>query len=210
MSDFQDRLRRVLANRHSPEAAAFYKTLLEYIDKRVAKVSRVRCRGLLTESEREEVVADVLLVLMSRSLSSFRGGTMPELIAFVRTICDRTLWRAAGARIKERKVVEALTPHPVGHRRMLRSNSSDGFVELTPSSPLASSDQAYLVALLESGSKANHARACGVSRAAVTQRIQRIRARIAELPDPERMAHDVWITQRAREALEVDAAASPH
>ena len=86
MSDFRDMLGRVLANRHSPEAGAFYRTLLEYIHRRVSMRARMRWRGLLTDSEVEEIVADVLLALMTRSLSSFHGDSMPELIGYVRTI----------------------------------------------------------------------------------------------------------------------------
>ena len=61
------------------------------------------------------------------------------------------------------------------------------------------------MSLLEAGSKAALARRVGVSRAAVTQRVQRIRQRIDALSGHDRMAHDVWMTQEARHALEATA-----
>ena len=65
--------------------------------------------------------------------------------------------------------------------------------ERVAESPLSEADQAYLRQLLAAGSKAELARRAGVSRAAVTQRVQRIRRRVAELAPRERSSHEVWL-----------------
>jgi DNA-directed RNA polymerase specialized sigma24 family protein len=83
----------------------------------------------------------------------------------------------------------------------------DEEVELAVDSPLRPKDQAYLLELLQAGTKAELARRTGVSRAAVTQRVQRIRSRIDALAQQDRLTHDVWMSQAARRVLE---RAEPH
>jgi hypothetical protein len=194
-------LRRVLANRHGPEAAALFQTLLRYIDKRVALQIRTRCHGLLSDTDHEELVGEVLYQLMRGGLARFRGDTMPELIGFVRTATDRITWRAADKRLRERDAVAAVqaaddTPWT---RDTVRAEAHA--VEITAASPLSDDDQDYLRELLFAGSKAELARRREVSRAAVTQRIQRIRDRLNALPAPARAAHEAWLHALAAETL---------
>jgi len=202
--DLQRRLRLLIADRHSADAAHFFQLLMKYVHRRTMSVSR-RCGNALATSEQEEVVADVLLQLMQSALASFRGHTVPELYAFVRTIADRTTWRVI--RRKEREadtlqgegaeVVEgwmAVVPRP------------DAKAERLADSPLSDKDQGYLLELLKAGSKAELARQAGVSRAAVTQRVQRIRLRVEELGPQEQMAHDVWLRRTARRVLQEEHA----
>lgn len=197
--DIRRQLRLLLADRRSPEARALFEVLTRYAHKRVAMVSR-HCGGALSEAEQEEAVGEVLLQLMQGSLAAFRGDSLPELLGFVRTIADRTTWRVVRRRDRERALIHAdaelvedwnaAMPRPDAH------------LETVPDSPLPEADQAYLVDLLRAGSKAELARRAGVSRAAVTQRVQRIRGRIDELAPHARMAHEVWLSQAARRAIE--------
>lgn len=199
--DLRKQLRLLLSDRHSLGAKAMFEVLSRYTHRRVSVVSR-HCGNALGDSEQEEVVGEVLLQLMQGSLASFRGETLPELLGFVRTIADRTAWRLIRRRDRERsllqsdgRIVEEWTaslPRPDAH------------IEVVPDSPLPDADQDYLIRLLEAGSKAEYARRSGVSRAAVTQRVQRIRHRISELPAMDRMAHDVWLNQAARRVLETE------
>lgn len=199
--DLRRQLRLLLSDRHSLEAKAMFEVLSRYAHRRVSVVSR-HCGNALSEGEQEEVVGEVLLQLMQGSLVAFRGETLPELLGFVRTIADRTAWRLIRRRDRERsllhtdgRIVEdwtATLPRPDAH------------LEVVPDSPLPDNDQAYLIELLQAGSKAEYARRSGVSRAAVTQRVQRIRHRISELPAMDRMAHDVWLNQAARRVLETE------
>ena len=201
--DLRRQLRQLLADRRSPQARALFEVLCRYTHKRVAIVSR-HCGGALVEAEQEEAVAEVLLQLMQGSLVTFRGETLPELLGFVRTIADRTTWRIIRRRDRERSLIQgeaalvedwnAALPRPDAH------------IETVPNSPLPEVDQAYLLELLQAGSKAELARRAGVSRAAVTQRVQRIRARISELPAMARLAHDVWLNQAARHVVETEPA----
>lgn len=206
--DLRRRLRLLVADRHSAEAAALFHLLMRYVHKRVINVSRT-CGNALQQSEQEEVVADVLLQLMQGSLASFRGESVPELLGFVRTIADRTTWRKV--RRKEREQ-QALTG--VGSEVIVDWTSTppspDRHLETVPDSPLSDNDQGYLLDLLRAGSKAELARRAGVSRAAVTQRVQRIRSRVAELAPQARMAHDVWLRQSARGVLEDQADSYEH
>jgi len=197
--DLQRRLRLLIADRHSAMAAQFFQLLMAYVHKRTVSVSR-HCGNALTASEQEEVVADVLLQLMQGSLASFRGHTVPEMYAFVRTIADRTTWRVIRRKEREAETLQGEGAEVV-ERWMASLPRPDAGAERAPDSPLAEKDQAYLRELLRAGSKAELARQCGVSRAAVTQRVQRIKLRVAELGQQERMAHEVWMSRTAREVL---------
>lgn len=200
--DLRPQLRLLLCDRHAPEARALFDVLVRYGHRRVALVSR-HCGNALAEAEQEEVVGEVLLQLMQGSLSSFRGETLPELLGFVRTIADRTTWRAIRRRDRERNLLQADSELAVDWTANLPR--PDAHLEVVPHSPLPEADQQYLLELLRAGSKAELARRSGVSRAAVTQRVQRIRARIAELSSMSRMAHDAWLNQAARRTLEAEA-----
>ncbi len=199
--DFRRQMRRLLANRDAPEAVAMYQVLMKYAHKRVLRVSG-RCGGRLSPSRQEELVADILLQLMDGGLARFRGGSLPELLAFVRTIADRTTWRAVRAADRERATL-AENHGEIPRGWSSRPRAPDD-LEIDAESALSQADRDYLLALLRAGSKAELARAAGVSRAAVTQRIQRILARVEALSPGERMAHEVWLRRSARAVLEAE------
>jgi hypothetical protein len=83
----------------------------------------------------------------------------------------------------------------------VRLPAPDAQSERVARSPLTESDQAYLIELLQAGSKAELARRAGVSRAAVTQRVQRIHSRVRELATQDRIQHEVWLEQAARRVV---------
>lgn len=200
-------LRALLADRHAPEAVALLQVLLRTAERRVARVVGTRWRSLLTDGDVEEIVSDVTLQLLMGALARFQGDTLAELVAFVRTVTDRTLWRTIDRRLRQER---ALTGPD---RQVLldwtrHAPSPDALVELAPDSPLSEEDQAYLEALLAAGSKAEHARRQGVSRAAVTQRLQRIRSRLDALAPEQQEAHEAWLHNAASEAL--DRASGAH
>lgn len=191
---FRLQLQRVASNRHSPEAAALYKVLFEYVE---ARIRRIASRIRLPRCEQEEIVGEVLVQLMKGGLASFRGGSLPELLAFVRTIADRTAWKRVRKRDRERNALDSAEASAAGE--WMRSGPGTPETELVVDTPLADKDKAYLLDLLKAGTKAEFARRKGVSRAAVTQRVQRIKSRIAELEPGKRMAHEVWLHHAARE-----------
>ena len=197
--DVQGPLRRCIADRRSPEAAALFQVLMQYAHRRTLVVSR-HCGNALTASEQEEVVADVLLQLMQGALAAFRGDSVPELYAFVRIIADRTTWRVIRRKEREVDTLDGDGAEAVeGWQGSLPRPAADA--DRLADSPLPEKDQEYLLELLRAGSKAELARRSGVSRAAVTQRIQRIRARIDALTPGLRSRHEVWLRRAARDAL---------
>ena len=153
-----------------------FQTLLKYTHKRVLTIDR-RCGGRLAPVRREEIVSDVLLQLMQGSLARFRGDSLPELLGFIRVIADRCTWRVIRRCERERKALVGVGSDEVRSWTHLPA-APDEHLEVVAQSPLSENDLAYLRSLLEAGSKAEFARQSGVSRAAVTQRVQRIRARI--------------------------------
>lgn len=197
--DVRRHLRLLLANRRSPEAMALFELLSRYTHRRVGAVSR-RCGSALAHSEQEEVVADVLLQLLQGSLATFRGETVPELMGFVRTIADRTSWRTIRRRDRERTLLQTEAAEFV-EDWSARMPAPDAHGERKADSPLPDADQAYLMSLLEAGSKAELARRAGVSRAAVTQRVQRIRSRVSDLASDARIRHEVWLNQAAHRVV---------
>lgn len=199
MSDLQHDIQRLVADRHSPEARALYGTLASYIERRINGVARQAAPDLLSACECEEVAADVLYQLIATSLAQFRGETLGELIAFVRTISDRTLWRKIKRKAREKKALR--DDRPEIERWNSQAPRPDDLVHLVPDLPLPEADEAYLRALIEAGSKAELARQRGLSRASVTQRVQRIRRRIDQLEPQQQLAVDAWMEQVAREAL---------
>lgn len=189
-------LEQLLTDRRSPEARQLYLTLARYIDRRVSRTTHYRYADVLGHADQEEIVGEVVLQLMSGSLARFRGHTIGELLAFVRMICDRTVGHTARKRIRERdtlagearEAIAAWTPH---------SPQPDQVIRLVPETPLTEADAAYLQTLLEVGSQAALARAQGVSRAAVTQRLHRIRDRVAAMTPEAQESTRAWVQAMA-------------
>lgn len=200
MSEIRDQIRQLALDRHSAESKALFITLIKYVESRVKTVARNTASDLLAGSELEEIVSDVMLQLMSGSLAQFRGGTLPELLAYVRTVTDRRLWRVGRRKIKERKALELLDAE-VSRAWSRTIAPPDEQVVIIPETPLSEQDQVYLRDLLHAGSKAAYARENSLSRAAVTQRVQRIRKRIDALDAMEQMAVDAWLRHTARNVL---------
>ena len=197
MTDFRRSLRLLLADRHTPETRAFYERLLGYIDRRARLVWRSCYRDLLSEAQVEEAVAEVLKRLITGALASFRGETINELFAFVRTITDRCVWRLAQRAIRERDVLKGEGAEAaLGWFGTVRH--PEDLVEVIPGVALSEIDQGFILALLEAESKVEYSRRHGVSRAAVTQRVQRIKRRIARLDPQERTAVDAWLSIQDR------------
>ena len=199
MSELQSQVRLLTADRQSPEARALYATLARYVDRRVHGVVRHAASDLLSNSEVEEVVADVLFQLVTGSLLQFRGEVLGELMAFVRTVTDRRLWRSIKRKIREKRYLEQMDSEDLRIREARLQ--PDQLVLIVPDLPLPEEDESYLRALLEAGSKAELARQRSLSRAAVTQRVQRIRRRIEALQPGQQLAVDAWLQQAAREVL---------
>ena len=195
--DVRRGIRLLLADRHAPEARELFLRLARYVHGRVQHRCCGRYQGVLGSAEQEELVAEVLTTLISGALARFEGDSVPSLLAFVRTITDRTVGHAARARIKERDTLDgdaapavegwsSTLPHP------------EGSVVVIPQSPFSEQDRAYLEELFCAGSKAEYARLHGVSRAAVTQRVQRIQVRIARMSTGERQRAEAWLENLAR------------
>jgi len=200
MSEFRDTLRRVLADRHSPEAQGMFLVILKYIDQRAHATWRQRYRDLLSPTEVEELVGESMTRLMAGALARFQGDSLPSLYAFVRTLTDRTVAEAAQRRLRERRGNERMANEPRAPSEGGALRASGPEVEVTEV-PLPEKDQVYLRELLGAGSRAALARQRGQSRAAVTRMIQRIQSRIADLTPDERMTVEVWMLDEARAAL---------
>ena len=71
---------------------------------------------------------------------------------------------------------------------------------MVPETPLSPADAEYLQNLLKVGSQAALARANGVSRAAVTQRLHRIRDRIAAMSPQAQQSTKAWVQVMAMQA----------
>ena len=197
-SDLRAALDGLLADRHGPDSRALFVHLAEYCDRRLHRVVRTRYADLLSEAHREELVGEVLYELMSGALATFRGQSLGELTAFVKRICDRQAWRAAQKRIRERDALsERGMAADVVHGWSGHVPGPADNVRLPTGNPLDPTDADYLRKLLEAGSRAELARVEGVSRAAVTQRVQRIKRRISELSHTEQAAAEAWFEREA-------------
>jgi hypothetical protein len=192
----QAQIRRLAVDRRSPEARAIYVRLASYTEGRVARIGSRRYADLLSGAEREDVVGEVLLQLMSGSLARFRGDSLPELLGYVRSIADRLVWRAAQRKIRERQALQGEGAEAVAAWTSALPQP-DQLVELDHESALNDKDAEYLEALFSAGGRAAYARTSGVSRAAVTQRVQRIRARIAAMSPNDQMATEAWAQRLA-------------
>ncbi len=198
---FRDALRALLADRHGPEAKALFLTLSRYVEGRVRWFGRARGADLFGDPDLEEIVGDVMYQLMLGSLAQFRGGSLPELLAFVRTVTDRCLWKQARKRIDEKRALETDAVADVLRGRQFSPRRADELVLLLPESPIDPKDQEYLEALLAAGSKAAYARDAGVSRAAVTKRVDRIKSRIDAMEESQKEAAQAWLEHAARRAV---------
>ena len=189
-------LEQLLANRHTSEARALYTTLARYAHRRVENIARRRYSDVLAPPDREDLVAEVLYQLMSGALARFQGNSTGELLAFVRTISDRHVNHAAHKRIRERNTLAGEIGDSV-REWISRSPSPEETVRLEVDCPLSEDDAVYLTALFVSGSRADLARDRGISRAAVTQRLTRIKTRIDALPHRQQSDARVWIEELA-------------
>ena len=179
----------------SPKAILLYKRLEFFVKGRVYRTGRYRYRNLLSETALEDVSSEVLYQLISGALQQFRGSSLPEVLGFARTIADRTLWRTARQQIRER---EALCDRKEDILQWSApSTRPDQNIIAIPASPLCDADTHYLLSLLQAGSHASLARTLGVSRAAVTQRVQRIRKRITQLTPEQQETARSWLSQSA-------------
>lgn len=194
-------LDQLLANRHTGEARALYTTLARYAHRRVENISRRRYSDVLAAPDREDLVAEVLYQLMSGALARFEGKTTGELLAFVRTISDRHVNHAAHKRIRERNTLAGEVGDTV-RAWMSREPSPEETVRMAVECPLSEEDAQYLTALFVSGSRADLARSRGISRAAVTQRLTRIKNRIDALPGRQQSDAKVWIEDLAHRSSE--------
>lgn len=175
-------------------ARALYDQLFRYICRRTRIISRSRYADLLDEADQEDVVSDTLVQLISGALQRFRGETIAELIAFARTVTDRRLWRLARRRIAEREALRGEGEETV-RSWIAPSLRPDQSLIVIPPSPLNENDTRYLMDVVCSGSQANYARHHSVSRAAVTQRLQRIKRRIRTLSPDDQDRAEVWLQQ---------------
>ena len=199
MSEFQAQLHAVLSDRHAPEARELFLRLMRYVHSRVLSVWSHACRDLVDTSARDEVVGEVLEELISGALARFRGESIGELLAYVRRITDRTLLHRARRSLRERRALEGTQADEIRAWSVRLPDPDSAFSEVVEN-PLPASDQAWLSDLFRSGSMAEHARRTDVSRAAVTLRVQRIRARIDALGPAQKDAVEGWLEHAAREA----------
>lgn len=201
MPEFHAQLEMLLADRRSPEARAFFGWLLGYVERRVTTVGRRFTPDLLHSSDLEEITSETLVQLIGGTLARFRGGSMGELVAYVRTVADRAVCHRVRRRLQERRTLQDRGAE-LAIEWVARLQDPDQAVRLVPDCPLPQADMDYLSALFVAGSKVEFARRNNVSRAAVTQRVQRIQARISALGPLERAATEAWMEQAARQALE--------
>lgn len=179
----------------SPEAIRLYRRLERFVKGRVYRTGRHRYRDLLSDSALEDVSSEVLYQLLSGALLRFRGSSLPEMLGFARTIADRTLWRTARRRIRERETLSERKEEI--QQWCVPSPRPDQRIIAVPRSPLCDADTHYLLSFLKAGSHATLARTLGVSRAAVTQRVQRIRQRISQLSPDQQATAKSWLRQSA-------------
>jgi DNA-directed RNA polymerase specialized sigma24 family protein len=197
--DVRPGLEALLADRHSEEARALFLRLARYIDGRVTRIACSRYGDVLSAPDREEITGEVLLELMNGALVNFRGHALGELLAFVRCITDRCCWRAARRRLRERDALNGEIGEEVATWTATMP-APDALIQFVPDCPLDPEDEDYLLQLLAAGSRAELARHAGVSRAAVTQRVQRIKNRIGKLTTRQQSAAEAWMRHKALEA----------
>ncbi len=197
MTTFREQLRQILADRHGPEASALFLQLMRYAHGRIQAVGRSAWQGLLSPPDLEEAVGAVMLHLASGGLARFQGNSLPELLAYVKVIADRSLTQGVRQKLAHRR--RLLTPGMEEiHGHLAFPPDVEVAAREVPDLPLPEGDRLYLLALLESGSQAELARRRGISRAAVTQRIHRIRARIIALDPSAQEEAQLWVEHLGR------------
>lgn len=194
--DIRPALDALLADRASPEARALLTSLSAYAERRARQRARARYADILGDAEVEECVSEVMFELISGALANFRGEGLHSLLAYVRCVTDRVVWRAANRRIRERELLAGPAAEAVSAWVQARE-APDAGPEPLPDCPMPEADLEYLRALLAAGGRARYATAAGVSRAAVTQRVQRIKLRIERLSEDEQAAAQRWIEHEA-------------
>ena len=90
MSQVQEQLRALAVNRRSCESTAFLLEILHFVIARVQAQRRHLYADLLGAAEAVRAAGGQALDLSTPGLHSFRGETMAELMAYVRTAADRT------------------------------------------------------------------------------------------------------------------------
>lgn len=195
--DVRAGIRQLLANRHTPEARGLYLQLAHYVHGRVSHRCTHRYRGLLGSGEQEELVAEVLVQLISGALARFEGDSVASLLAFVRTVTDRIVGHAARRRLRELRLVESADAGRIEAWHAVFGTAEQAVVD-APRSPFQEKDRRWLEELFQAGSRAELARQGGLSRAAITQRLQRVQERIARMPSAERERAEAWLEDLAR------------
>ncbi len=190
-------IRQLLADRHTPEARGLYLQLARYVHGRVSHRCANRYRGLLGNGEQEELVAEVLIQLISGALARFEGDNLAALLAFVRTVTDRTVGHAARRRLRELRLVEGADAARIEAWHAVFGSVDQSVVD-SPSSPFTERDRAWLEELFRAGSRAELARQAGLSRAAITQRLQRVQERITRMEPGQRQQAEAWLEEVAR------------
>ncbi|MCO4771398.1 MAG: hypothetical protein KDA24_15290 [Deltaproteobacteria bacterium] len=162
----------------------------------VRSAHRARYRDLLSDDEVDEIGADVLSELLSRSLARFEGGNDRQLYVYVRTTAHRAVSRAARRKVLDRESVARLREEaPPDLPPLVGRPAPAPRVRLRPRDPLpiSADDEAYLRELLEAGGKlASVAASRGVSRGSVTKMVQRILGRLDALSVDERERVGEW------------------
>ncbi len=194
--DIRPALDALLADRSGPEARALLTCLSAYVERRARQRARGRYADVLGEPEVEECVSEVMFELVAGALAGFRGEGLHSLLAYVRCVTDRVVWRVANRRIRERELLAGPAAEAVSAWVQARP-APDAGPEPLPDCPMPEADLEYLRALLAAGGRARYATAAGVSRAAVTQRVQRIKLRIERLSEDEQAAAQRWIEHEA-------------
>lgn len=197
----REQIQRIAADRHSHEAKSLFAMLAEYCARRVQRVVRTNAPRLLSASDQEDIVAEVMIQMVQGSLLSFRGETVRQLLAFTRTVTDRCIWRAIKKARRKQQIEQLADERPVA----LSQANQERMVIMMGENPLTDEDERYLEALIAAGSKAELARQRGSSRAAITQRVQRIQSRIEKMNDRDRCAVEVWMEHQARASLQASA-----
>lgn len=197
--DVRAALDAVLADRSGPEARALFLTLSQYAERRATQRVRARYADLLGGAEVEELVGEVMVELLTGALANFRGEGLHSLLAYVRCITDRVVWRAAHRRLRERELLGGPAAEEV---EAWTARLAEEPLDAAPTAdcPMPPSDMDYLRAIFAAGGRARYASAAGVSRAAVTQRVQRIKARLERLSADEQELAQAWLHQEAARA----------
>lgn len=179
----------------------------------VRATHRARYRDLLSHNEVDELGADVLSELLSRSLARFKGHNDRQLYVYVRTAAHRAVSRAARRKILDRDSVAQLnTEAPTDSPPLQGRPTPPPRLRLRPSDPLPISpeDQAYIEALLQAGGKLSSlAEARGVTRGSVTKRVQRIMGRLDALEPEQRERVGEWAEATLGEMQASERRATP-